>query len=68
MNERIRELAKRKAWNAGGGVVSDLAVEAIAELIVAECVKALENNKYNLTIDSYCDAIEEIQEHFGVEE
>lgn len=41
---------------------------AVIKEIVAECVKALENNKYNLTIDSYCDAIEEIQEHFGVGE
>lgn len=37
MNGRILELAKIKAWHAGGGLVSDKAVEVIVELIVAEC-------------------------------
>jgi hypothetical protein len=65
MNEHIRELAKRKAWNAGGGVVSNLAVEAIAELIVKECAQLVQG----VPVDTvgYHTADQKIKQHFGIE-
>jgi len=65
VNERIRELAKQKAWRAGGGIVSDLAVEAIAQLIIAECAQLVQG----VPVDTmgYHTADQKIKQHFGVE-
>jgi predicted AAA+ superfamily ATPase len=75
MNERIKELAVQsianvRFWEADKesyGVGHD-ELEKFAESILRECVQALMNNKANLTVDAYVDAIWEINEHFGVGE
>ncbi|WP_396190645.1 hypothetical protein [Flavobacterium sp.] len=68
MNERIRELAKIKVWHAGGGIVSDTAVDVIAELIVRECASFVDSQTSDCggTADSWCDG-EMLLEEFGVE-
>ncbi len=71
MNEQIRELAKQKAWHAGGGLVSDLAVEVIAELIVRECARIASNADLE-DVEGGDSAVlraasEQIKKHFGVE-
>jgi hypothetical protein len=43
-----------------------LRVAVFAELIVQECITAIQNNKANLTIDSFSDAVWEIKDRFGV--
>lgn len=77
MNERIRELAvqilpNEKEFHQGdpkewGYFFTGEELEKFAELLIQECTIALENNKANLSIDSYTDAIWEINEHFGLE-
>ena len=66
MNEQILELAKIKAWHAGGGLVSDKAVEVIVELIVKECAGLVQG----VPVDTmgYHSADQKIKQHFGVEE
>ena len=77
MNERIQELAEQARQYAdenrpGSFVKYDpewfaFYNKKFAELIIRECIIALETNKANLTMDAYSDAIWEIKEHFGVE-
>lgn len=67
MNEQILELAKIKAWHAGGGLVSDKAVEVIVELIVRKCAgiyEAIDHGNEIEGTDCYPDAI---HKYFGVE-
>jgi hypothetical protein len=72
MNERLKELVKQRAWHAGGGIVSDLAVDVIAELIVRECVNVLDKAQWDKGEDWVCAdgtrIIPQIREHFGVKE
>ena len=63
MTGKIAELAL-KASNRNTGWLDR---QKFAELIIKECIIALEINKANLTMDAYSDAIWEIKEHFGVE-
>jgi hypothetical protein len=65
MNERLKELAKQRAWHAGGGIVSDLAVDVIAELIVREYTEKLVQHG---VVSADGTIVKDIQKHFGVKE
>jgi hypothetical protein len=67
MNDRIRELAKQKAWYAGGGIVTDIAVDTIVGLIIQECAGIDFRFKVGLTSDQDYEIGQVIKEHFGVE-
>ena len=67
MNARIRVLAKQAGLIEYSTDSKLQSAEKFAELIIRECIIALETNKANLTMDAYSDAIWEIKEHFGVE-
>jgi hypothetical protein len=71
MNERIRELAEQAELHLE---LQSLKVEKFAELIVAECVELVSVNR-DLAIEdgwnvdeAMSTAINDIEEHFGVEE
>lgn len=76
MNARIKEITEQvekyiSTTNFEGMSEDEMTYEEIfnkkfAELIINDCINALQNNKANLTIDSYSDAIWEIKDHFGV--
>jgi hypothetical protein len=82
MNERIRELAKQAGlnmWVNGNNEVEFSENEKkFAELIVRECITVIENKMPDFTCkEDYenlirkagrMDAIDEIKQHFGVEE
>jgi hypothetical protein len=82
MNERIRELAKQAGlnmWVNGNNEVEFSENEKkFAELIVRECITVIENKMPDFTCkEDYenlirkagrMDAIDEIEQHFGVEE
>jgi len=83
MNERIQELVEQSGISLYkrdvldkhypelyDGVYCELSVEQLekfAELIVKECIKVLETNNANLTLDAKWDAIYEIEQYFGVD-
>jgi hypothetical protein len=71
MNERIRELAKQAGFNPYNYQGSNSALfEKFAELIVRECISALDEKIYR-SIDGDGDEIWAdliLKEHFGVEE
>ena len=68
MNERIRELAEQcESFGSWDNKTYTFDKEKFAELIVKECIKVLETNNANLTLDFKWDAINEIETHFGVE-
>ena len=67
MNARIKEIEIQSVFYNEDTQSWEFDRKKFAELIVKECTIALENNKANLTIDSYTDAIWEINEHFGLE-
>jgi hypothetical protein len=72
MNERIRELAKEAAreMNETGTYSEPKFQEKFAELIVKECISALDEKIYR-SIDGDGDEIWAdliLKEHFGVEE
>ncbi len=80
MNERIKELAKEVAAIEGWGpeVWQTTFTEKLSELIVQKCISVIENKMPDFTCkEDYenlirkagrMDAIDEIKEHFGVEE
>jgi len=68
MNERIKELMIESGSTGTYQVwFTRNEVHKLAELLIQEFTIALENNKANLYIDSYMDAILVINEHFGLE-
>jgi hypothetical protein len=76
MNERIRELAKEAAreMNETGTYSEPKFQEKFAELIVRECLELVSVNR-DLAIEdgwnvdeAMSTAINDIEEHFGVEE
>ena len=68
MNERIKELMIESGSTGTYQVwFTRNEVHKLAELLIQECTIALENNKANVYIDSYIDAILVINEHFGLE-
>ena len=77
MNQRIRELANiwanRRAEDEKLGIVytfSEPALEQFAELIVRECIDIAQDraNFPGFPPNDVNDIIDEIREHFGVEE
>jgi len=71
MNERIQELAEQATCDIkdefGFWIGSEIDKEKFAELIVKECIKVLDTNHANLTLDAKWDAIYEIEQYFGVD-
>jgi lipoate-protein ligase A len=80
MNERIKQLAEQAFDKANNGTISDIKIpkefiEKFAELIVKECVSTVENlspgyqDYRNQIEDAFRrDCVEQIKQHFGVEE
>ncbi len=72
MNERINELAKQADAHAHnrmaeiGGSYLEYYNEKFAELIVRECAKACEKNRW-MALNGF-QRSKQIKEHFGVEE
>ena len=68
MNERIRQLARQADLYA---FVSDESIdpdiEKFAELIVRECIEVIEKQKAKMSYGPTF-VIEDIKQHFGVEE
>ena len=75
MNERIRELAGKaldeavpETWTTLSSEQLERIYEKFAELIVKECVTALEqHHPFTKDPEAYLYAISLIEEHFGVE-
>ena len=74
MNERIRELAAQagasRRAGVGGLVFRDSELEKFAELIVKECmaVAAKQRKPANLNYNPGERFVEDLRQHFGVEE
>jgi len=80
MNELIRELAEQAEMSANKGDHVDVKImmERFAQLIVKECITVIKNKMPEFTCkEEYdnlirkagrMDAIDEIEQHFGVEE
>ena len=81
MNEKIRELMVNSGFatgydrtQTGRWILSDKELEKFAELIVRECVKAIETNRkepsegYNTYNMGTFEAVDSIKQHFGVAE
>jgi hypothetical protein len=41
LSKELKLLAKQRVWQEGGGIISDLAVDAITTVIVKECIKRI---------------------------
>lgn len=59
MNDKIRELLKQSTYDVLG--VKQVDQQLFAELIVQECMS-------NLHLNGYDDAMNQVKQHFGVEE
>ena len=75
MNERIRELCKRAGFIGEGfqntviGTCQETALENLAELIVRECLGKIENEAAQYAEPVWAvELVNDIKEHFGVEE
>jgi len=75
MNERIKELMKQAGTDSSGKWMGLEHAEKFAELIVRECVSTVENlspgyqDYRNQIEDAFRrDCVEQIKQHFGVEE
>ena len=76
MNERIKELAKQTGyiWHASGDPqiyeFTPEKLEKFAELIVRECMKVArqQRNPANLNYKPSERFVEDLRQHFGVEE
>ena len=70
MNERIRELAERARYEASLADCQETYDEKFAELIVQECIDIAQDraNFPGFPPNDVNDIIDEIREHFGVEE
>ena len=70
MNERIQQLAVQAGWDNHHSKI-DTRIEKIAQVIVRECTRIVINNGIaTATHDQMVrqDCVNEIKEHFGVEE
>ena len=70
MNERIQQLAEQAGWDNHHSKF-DTRIEKFAQLIVRECTRIVINNGIaTATHDQMVrqDCVNEIKEHFGVEE
>ena len=69
MNERIRELAEQAGWDNHHSKF-DTRIEKFAELIVRECLDIAQDRAAFdwAPPNDVNDIIDEIKEHFGVEE
>ena len=69
MNERIRELAEQAGWDNHHSKF-DTRIEKFAELIVKECISIAQDRAAFdwAPPNDVNDIINEIKEHFGVEE
>ena len=75
MNKRIRELAKQAGCSIDGMGYGEGNVEKFAELIVRECIGCCEqviSDPVPESVDTWLNGgeqcIQEIKQHFGVEE
>ena len=75
MNKRIRELAEQAGCSIDGMGYGEGNVEKFAELIVKECIGCCEqaiSDPVPESVDTWLNGgeqcIQEIKEHFGVEE
>jgi hypothetical protein len=71
MNERIRELAEQAemAANKGDHVDVKIMMAKFAELIIQECMNKIENEASQYAEPVWAvELINDIKEHFGVEE
>ena len=75
MNERIRELAEQAGCTVDGMGYGEGNVEKFAELIVGECIGCCEqaiSDPVPESVDTWLNGgsqcINEIKQHFGVEE
>ena len=72
MNERIKELAEQAALLGPSSRVGNAheATEKFAELIVQECIDIIAPYSVRMSRpgEEYLHPIQEIKEHFGVEE
>ena len=72
MNERIKELARQAGFDAVSMVAFDIEqdLEKFAEMIVRECISIAQDraNFPGFPPNDVNDIIDEIREHFGVEE
>lgn len=80
MNERILELADKAGadiWDDQASAGSHFNIEKFAELIIQECLVAINNTNlhhahtsfdYNLVTATVTKSKKAVQEHFGVEE
>ena len=59
MNQQIRELLKQATYDVLG--VKQVDQQLFAELIVEECIS-------NLHLNGYDDAMDQVKQHFRVEE
>jgi hypothetical protein len=59
MNQQIRELLKQATYDVLG--VKQVDQQLFAELIVQECIS-------NLHLNGYDDAMDQVKQHFRVEE
>ena len=70
MNERIRQLAEESGItdnNLSDGNMSHNDLKKFAELIVRECIEVVESQKAKMSYGPTF-VIEDIKQHFGVEE
>ena len=69
MNERIRQLAKEAGFYKYGDHFEEI-IEKFAELIVQECIDIIAPYSVRMSRpgEEYLHPIQEIKEHFGVEE
>ena len=69
MNERIQELAREAGWDNHHSKF-DTRIEKFAELIVKECINIAQDraNFPGFPPNDVNHIIDEIREHFGVEE
>jgi len=75
MNERIKELAQQAGCSIDGMGYGEGNVEKFAELIIRECIGCCEqviSDPVPESVDSWLNGgeqcIQEIKQHFGVEE
>ena len=79
MNERIQQLKDQcwveKRWDNGMWIEKHIDLELFARLIVRECIAQCESQNTIITTATgiqhwgeISDAVEQIREHFGVEE
>jgi hypothetical protein len=67
MNQRLQELADQAKFVGDRYALPDEFAEKFAELIVRECIEVVEKQKVKMSYGPTF-VIQDIKEHFGVEE